>query len=114
MTQQILLGILRRYPHPQRVTQATLTHLTGLRGEPTRKMIHDLRVEGHPIGSDSRGYFIALAAGDLDVTIAHLAGRAAAISVALQCVRKAQAELRAPERDLFGRSLPPLGSYVSA
>ena len=38
-------------------------------------LVHDARIEGHPIGSGSNGYFYCNEAEDLDSTIAQIQGR---------------------------------------
>lgn len=58
------------------ITSRDLERLTGMSGAEIRGEIHRLRLAGHPIGSDTRGYFIATTAEELGHTIRSLDSRA--------------------------------------
>lgn len=65
-----------------------------------RAMVNYLRRNGCPIGSNSYGYFWALAWDELATTREHLGQRRDAISAVLEGLGRAKAAM-APQRELF-------------
>ena len=84
--------IIGYIPHgiENRITSRELTALTGMTGSEIRREINRLRQQGHPIGSDSRGYFIATSAQEIVPTIRNLNSRMAAINRAITGLKDAQ------------------------
>ena len=73
-----------------RITSSQLTVITGMTGAQIRREINRLRQQGHPIGSDRRGYFIATSAQEIVPTIRNLNSRMAAINRAITGLKDAQ------------------------
>ncbi len=74
MTEQVLHLIEKRNkdnPIQSKVIEKTLF----LAGSEIRGIIHELRLSGHPIASDSNGYYMAESIEELDHTIAQLKSR---------------------------------------
>lgn len=61
----------------------------------TRNLVHDLRLQGHAIASDDRGYWLAETAEDLEQTRAQLCARIRSTSDVISA-------LEATRRRLFG------------
>ena len=70
-----------------------IERLLGICGLCLRQHINLLRRQCKPIASESKGYFYATEAKDLEPTIQHLCNRRAAIDAAIEGLRKAQERL---------------------
>lgn len=77
----------------ERITSKYLEKLTGMTGSEVRATINSLRREGHPIGSDYRGYYMATTQLEILRTIRNLDSRIRAINRAKEGLRKAMYDL---------------------
>ncbi len=77
----------------ERITSKYLEKLTGMTGSEVRATINSLRREGHPIGSDYRGYYMATTQREILRTIRNLDSRIRAINRAKEGLRKAMYDL---------------------
>lgn len=68
-----------------------LCSVFGLTSSLLRRNINELRVEGHPVCSDSNGYFYAACPEEIDITIAHLASRSREMNRAMEGLIRAKA-----------------------
>lgn len=70
---------------------------TGFKPTEVRALVNALRQEGVPVCSNSRGYYLARTAAELDVTIKHMRQRAASITQAAAGLEIARARLETPD-----------------
>lgn len=61
----------------------------GIPGAEVRQMVNELRSEGYPICSGTRGYWIAEDTADLMATMLHLVRRKQGLDKAIEGLRKA-------------------------
>lgn len=85
MKQDLKKEILDNIPsYPKHITGSDLAYAIGLRGsEIVRRHINALRSAGHPIVSDSDGYYIATNSEQIEKCIQSLRSRCAAIEDAI-------------------------------
>ncbi len=77
----------------QRVKSSVIERKLNLTGSEVRAIIAHLRLQGHPVGSDGRGYFWAVSPRDLQATIDHFAGREEKLAEVRHALMRTQAEL---------------------
>tara|TARA_R110002096_G_scaffold36551_1_gene101943 strand:+ start:123 stop:440 length:318 start_codon:yes stop_codon:yes gene_type:complete len=82
-------------PYPARITQLTLTFLTGVKGEETRSHVAHMRETGAPIGSDTKGYYLARTADEMERTISQMVNRRDALSSVIASLRRTQRGMKA-------------------
>lgn len=92
MTDEIFLALIPREPG-ERITSKYLEKLTGMTGSEVRAKINSLRRDGHPIGSDCRGYYMATTQWEILRTIRNLDSRIKAINRAKEGLRNAMFNL---------------------
>lgn len=92
MKDEIFLELIPREPG-ERITSKYLEKLTGMTGSEVRSKINYLRRDGHPIGSDCRGYYMATTQREILRTIRNLDSRIMAINRAKEGLRKAMYDL---------------------
>ena len=81
--------------HPLRSDK--LEAATGFKGPVVRALVNALRLDGVPVCSNSRGYYMARSLAELDQTIKHLRQRAASIQQAAAGLEVARARLETPD-----------------
>ncbi len=94
-TTQQIIRLIKKAKRP--ITAQTIGEKVGLTAVNVRVGIHNLRVEGLPIGSLSRprgGFFWATRPQQLDHTIAHFKSRLSSMRTALGGVMVARRRLR--------------------
>lgn len=62
----------------------------GITGRLLHRAINELRIEGHPICSDTNGYFFAGCVEEIDDTISHLTNRAHEMEIARDGLSKSK------------------------
>lgn len=98
MTDEIFLALIPREPG-ERITSKYIERITGMTGSEVRATINSLRREGHPIGSDYRGYYMATTQREILRTIRNLDSRIKAINRAKEGLRKAMYNLTFEEEN---------------
>ena len=92
-----------RHPLGKELSASRIKHWKGLQRVEVRAMVHRLRVDGFPIGSNSKGYFWAYSPEDLETTIKHLEQRENSIfevrNILLKTFRSMKKEVQV---NLFG------------
>ena len=73
-----------------RITSRELESITHLSGSTIRAMVNTLRAQGEPIGSDGKGYFIAVKQEEIISTIRNLGSRIKAMERAREGLLQAQ------------------------
>lgn len=79
---EVAVDIVNRIPHyPDTITRGGLCAATGLPDRQVRRLIHDARMQGHPIINlqDGRGYYLATDAPTIRQQIALNTSRIAAL-----------------------------------
>ena len=65
----------------------------GITGETVRQIVHELRMQGHPIGSGRQGYFYARNKAEIAETISHIEGRRNSLEAVGGALRRTLAKL---------------------
>lgn len=89
-----------------RITAKQISECLGLEGSEIRTLIHNLRLEGYPIGSDNDGYWICTDASELNGTINQLASRMHRISEVRDALLKTRTKMESGtiNKELFNVS----------
>lgn len=74
-------------------TERDIYAMIGLRGPTLRATIHALRLDGEPLASSGRGYWMARTAGELDATVEHGRQRATSIMEWVRAVERTRDRL---------------------
>lgn len=82
-----------RHPIGEELSASRLKRWKGLSGTEVRAMVHRLRVNGKPIGSNSKGYFFAHTSEELKTTYKHLEQRISSIEEVRNCLYKIMADM---------------------
>ncbi|KXS45392.1 MAG: hypothetical protein AWU54_409 [Candidatus Frackibacter sp. T328-2] len=72
------------------VTSKTLKQLYGVKGSAVRRIVHELRVDGLAVCSDSTGYFIAENERELDKAVNNLRSRMNSIKEAMEGLERCE------------------------
>ena len=83
----VLLGLQSR-DKDNPVTARRITESVGVPGPVVRAIVHHLREIGHPIGSNSKGYWYAHSYDELGPTIMHLEQRIRSMRSVAGALRK--------------------------
>lgn len=75
-----------------------LCSMLGITGRLLRRAITELQVEGHPICSDTNGYFYAVSVDEIESTVAHLTSRAQEMEAARDGLLKAKDSFTAAKK----------------
>lgn len=70
---------------------------TGFKSTEVRALVNALRQDGVPVCSNSKGYYLARTAAELDITIKHMRQRAASITQAAAGLEVARARMATPD-----------------
>ena len=71
----------------------TICQLCGISGTKLRSIVHEMRMDGQPIGSGPNGYFLARHPSELDDTIEQSMSRAASIQQFVLALQRAKRSL---------------------
>ena len=85
----ILLDVIP-FGKENEITSSEISRRTGLKGVEIRKYVNTLRSNGYPVCSDSKGYYLATEASDIDSTISNLNSRISHMIVAREGLRNAK------------------------